>query len=205
MAKRTHEEAMQTKDAILDAALKLFNTIGYEKTSLSEIAREAKVTRGAIYWHFEDKSEILCEVCMKIAVEVEFSKYMKEACDESSLDPLGSLRKWLYQHADETFLQFLSSILFKSINNFKISNSMKPKEVEKLEELLERRKHHVYTALINAIRARQLPINLDIEKATEFLLTIVSGYITTTHYSVTPQQFKEFVDITINALSTFTK
>ena len=57
--RRTKAEAEQTRNDILKAALILFDEQGYAQTSLSTIARKAKVTRGAIYWHFENKEEIL--------------------------------------------------------------------------------------------------------------------------------------------------
>lgn len=57
--RRTKAEAEQTRNDILKAALILFDEQGYAQTTLSTIARKAKVTRGAIYWHFENKEEIL--------------------------------------------------------------------------------------------------------------------------------------------------
>lgn len=57
--RRTKAEAEQTRQHILDTALELFDTEGYLQTSLSMIARAADVTRGAIYWHFQNKEEIL--------------------------------------------------------------------------------------------------------------------------------------------------
>ena len=63
-ARRTKDEAEQTRDAILDAAEKVFYKHGVARTSLQQIARVAKVTRGAVYWHFKDKIE-LCEAMIK--------------------------------------------------------------------------------------------------------------------------------------------
>ena len=57
--RRTKAEAEQTRNDILKAALILFDEQGYAQTTLSTIARKAKVTRGTIYWHFENKEEIL--------------------------------------------------------------------------------------------------------------------------------------------------
>lgn len=59
MSRRTKEEAAATRDAIIDAAEALFDRNGVARTSLEIIAREAKVTRGAVYWHFRDKSDLL--------------------------------------------------------------------------------------------------------------------------------------------------
>lgn len=64
MARRTKDEAEQTRNAILDAAEKVFYKHGVACTSLEQIAITAKVTRGAVYWHFKDKIEI-CEAMMQ--------------------------------------------------------------------------------------------------------------------------------------------
>ncbi|HEU0117125.1 MAG TPA: TetR family transcriptional regulator [Alphaproteobacteria bacterium] len=60
MARRTKDEAEKTRNAILDAAEKVFYKQGVARTTLEQIARNANVTRGAVYWHFRDKSE-LCD------------------------------------------------------------------------------------------------------------------------------------------------
>lgn len=57
--RRTKEQAEQTKQDILQSALQLFAIQGYNQTSLSQIATHAHVTRGAVYWHFENKAQIL--------------------------------------------------------------------------------------------------------------------------------------------------
>lgn len=60
--RRTKEAAAQTRLDILASALKLFDKKGFEATSISEIARRAKVTRGAIYWHFNNKADIFIAI-----------------------------------------------------------------------------------------------------------------------------------------------
>lgn len=58
MAKKTKEEAEKTKQSIFDAALKVFERKGFVSTTLNDIAKEAGVTRGAIYWHFKNKTDL---------------------------------------------------------------------------------------------------------------------------------------------------
>lgn len=62
MARKTKEEALATRQHILDVALRLFSQQGVSSTSLAEIAKAAGVTRGAIYWHFKDKSDLFNEI-----------------------------------------------------------------------------------------------------------------------------------------------
>lgn len=59
MVRRTKTQSAQTRERILDAAEIEMGTRGVGQTSLDTIARRADVTRGAIYWHFTDKSALL--------------------------------------------------------------------------------------------------------------------------------------------------
>lgn len=59
MARKSKEEAEQTRRLILDTAMKVFSEKGLAKTTLANIATTAGLTRGAIYWHFKDKADLL--------------------------------------------------------------------------------------------------------------------------------------------------
>lgn len=60
--RRTKEDAEKTRLAILEAAERLFLERGVAHTSLDVIAREAGVTRGAVYWHFQNKAHLFHEM-----------------------------------------------------------------------------------------------------------------------------------------------
>lgn len=59
MARRTKEQAEQTKQALLDTALEMFSRQGISQTSLKSIAAGADVTHGALYWHFKNRSDLV--------------------------------------------------------------------------------------------------------------------------------------------------
>ncbi|WP_051412198.1 TetR/AcrR family transcriptional regulator [Halonatronum saccharophilum] len=46
------------KVKIIDAALKLFSSKGYHKTKMIEIADEAGVAKGTLYWYFDSKKQL---------------------------------------------------------------------------------------------------------------------------------------------------
>ena len=56
--RRTKEDAARTRAAIMDAALTCFERHGIAASTLDQIAAEARVSKGAIYWHFKGKLEI---------------------------------------------------------------------------------------------------------------------------------------------------
>lgn len=59
MARKTAAEAKETRQRIIDAALEVFVAQGVPDATLDQIARKAGVTRGAVYWHFNGKLEVL--------------------------------------------------------------------------------------------------------------------------------------------------
>jgi TetR/AcrR family acrAB operon transcriptional repressor len=62
MARRTKQEAEKTRARILANALSLFVKKGYEHTTFNDIAARLKMTKGAVYWHFESKQALLMAI-----------------------------------------------------------------------------------------------------------------------------------------------
>lgn len=68
---RTQEARREaTRGALVAAARRLFVERGYAATGTPELVAAAGVTRGALYHHFEDKSDLLMAVAADMAVEV---------------------------------------------------------------------------------------------------------------------------------------
>ncbi len=59
MARKTKEEAEQTRSEILRSALDIFCEKGYSRTTFDEIARRINLTKGAVYWHFRNKPDLI--------------------------------------------------------------------------------------------------------------------------------------------------
>lgn len=56
--RRTKDEAAITRATLLKTALTVFSAKGYSAATLDDVAKAAKMTRGAIYWHFKSKAEL---------------------------------------------------------------------------------------------------------------------------------------------------
>jgi AcrR family transcriptional regulator len=51
-------ESLETREKILATATRLFSEQGYDSTSLSQVARQAKVSKALIFWHFDSKEKL---------------------------------------------------------------------------------------------------------------------------------------------------
>ncbi len=67
MAKRETEEIRRQQ--ILESAIRCICRQGYHQTTMDDIASEAELSKGALYWYFKSKDEILVAMC-------------KQQCDE---------------------------------------------------------------------------------------------------------------------------
>jgi AcrR family transcriptional regulator len=63
---RREVEARSTREALIEAALALFTERGYAAVGTEEIVARAKVTRGALYHHFEDKRDLFRSVFERV-------------------------------------------------------------------------------------------------------------------------------------------
>jgi len=69
--RRSKEEAEATRERILDAAEQHFASQSIAKTRMEDIAKTAGVTRGAIYWHFKNKEELLGALNQRLIMPME--------------------------------------------------------------------------------------------------------------------------------------
>jgi TetR/AcrR family acrAB operon transcriptional repressor len=91
MVRRTKEEALATRDSILDAAEELFIEQGVSKTTLQHIASAAGLTRGAIYWHFDDKAALFNAMMERAKMPLESAMEVLAKSDKN--DPAAELRE----------------------------------------------------------------------------------------------------------------
>jgi len=92
--RRTKEDSEQTRLQILAAARHVFARQGVIRTTLGEIAKAAGVTRGAIYWHFANKTELFYAMREQVSLPmVDRTGFAWLPADTA--DPLGSIERFL--------------------------------------------------------------------------------------------------------------
>lgn len=107
--RKTKEEALQTRDDLMAAALDIFYRRGVSRASLQEIASAAGVTRGALYWHFKNKEDLFDALFQQVFSKL--SEQLRHDIDTSSPDALHNLMRALNQMfqrmaSDERYQKF---------------------------------------------------------------------------------------------------
>lgn len=104
MPRRTKEQALATRSALLDAAEQLFLEQGVSRTTLQDVALAAGVTRGAVYWHFADKGALFNAMLERVLLPLEAEDALFEPAG-SGLPPLQGLQ----QHLHDVFARALAN------------------------------------------------------------------------------------------------
>ncbi|MDQ0318323.1 TetR/AcrR family acrAB operon transcriptional repressor [Pararhizobium capsulatum DSM 1112] len=110
--RRTKAEAEETRQNILCAAERVFYEKGVSTATMEEVASAAGVTRGAIYWHFANKTDLFLELYNTVKIPQED---MIEPTIEAE-DILGDIERgasdWLeIMNTDEQRQRILSILL----------------------------------------------------------------------------------------------
>lgn len=65
MARKCKEDAEKTRQAVLESALDVFSEKGYAKATFDEIAARAGFTKGAVYWYFRNKADLVAALIIE--------------------------------------------------------------------------------------------------------------------------------------------
>lgn len=113
--RRTKAEAEETRNSILNAAERVFFEKGVSTASLDDVAKAAGVTRGAIYWHFSNKTDLFLELYNTVNLPLE--DMIARNVEQPGADVLCYIEKsagdWLDQLAADEHRQRIFTILLR--------------------------------------------------------------------------------------------
>jgi len=104
---------VETREKILATATRLFSAQGYANTSLSQVAKEAQVSKALIFWHFENK-EKLFRTALQRTLEPYFINVVDDLEGLSAVDQIKRLIDEYYAFVSKNIYSvkfFLSLIL----------------------------------------------------------------------------------------------
>lgn len=173
MARKTKQQALETRQHILDVALRLFSQQGVSSTSLAEIAKAAGVTRGAIYWHFKNKSDLFSEIWE--LSESSIGELELEYQAKFPDDPLSVLREILVYILEATVTEerrrLLMEIIFHKCEFVGEMAVVQQAQRNLCVESYDR----IEQTLIHCITAKMLPEDLLTRRAAIIMRGYVSG------------------------------
>lgn len=111
------EQRLASTQRLLDSALHLFVSQGYRSTNLEQIAGDAKLSKGAVYFYFGSKESVLLELLKRVqAIVVDEALQTARTAGPKAADQIVAFlhhqAKLGVTHRDEVLLLILMSLEF---------------------------------------------------------------------------------------------
>lgn len=157
----------KSKDRILTAAIELFSRYGFDKVSIAQIMRAAKLTHGAFYAHFESKEALFKASFLETLKRSRAARLVKGPLSIKHLTALVT-NYWNLRELEKNSKPGPETVLFNEIGNqnadikylFEVS-------YENLRKMIE-------TRLLALSKLKRLPFEPDREIIAEKSRTILS-------------------------------
>jgi len=169
MAKKTAEESQRTRDLILDAAERVLTARGVSAATINHIADAAGVSRGAVYGHYRNKTDVALAMCKRAFDRIVFPQ--PRAGESPLAQLLQSSLDFLELARGSSSLQRVFEVLY-----IRCEPSADNQPLLRVREALEAAsEQNMRLMLDSAITAGELPASLDKALACAFLQSLVGG------------------------------
>ncbi|MCW8919468.1 MAG: TetR family transcriptional regulator [Gammaproteobacteria bacterium] len=133
MARKSKKEAEQTRQQIIEAARTVFQRHGVAQSTLEQVANVAGLSRGAVYWHFRNKSELFHAMRADV-LEPMIGRVDAVLFDEGYADPLDAIEAALR----ELFLVLDESATLRQVLEIMVLRCEQVDELVALQAEVER-------------------------------------------------------------------
>ena len=168
--------SQEKRTRILNASISEFSKNEYESASMNSIVQEAKISKGALFNYFVNKSE-LYNYIYKIAVR-KVKKYLKKVRDESVELPFENRLRLIVEKG----IRFIKKNpkLSKMYFQLRFSGNS-PNQIQILNELQKMSEQYLENILRTAILRKEINENINIKQSVFFLDTILNKYLNDYH------------------------
>lgn len=194
--RRTKEEAMRTRASIMESALEIFGEKNFTNASVSEITARIGLSKGAFYWHFKNKQDILLKI-------------VEECCTEGTgkiaangPDSISSMRSYF----KEAIERLRKDDRYKKIHKLMIRRHEWPEDIQqRVFEIMQRSMTDEIKLLESYIEKQQgdgkIKPSLPAHKTAVLLAGIFHGVGIMQLSGMLPDGFAESLDILFDAFS----
>ncbi len=174
--RRTKADAEQTRQDILASAMDIFCEKGYSKTTFDEIAKRINLTKGAVYWNFRNKPDIVAALINDFAEKhLVLIRNFMEARNELEFTDIIDMELLINKHIreDEKFSKFLFFITSQMEWSESIISKVRP-SIEKTQNI---GRSLMYESLLGLQKRGKIRDDVDVVMIAELLRMMYSGLL----------------------------
>ena len=173
--RRTKEDAEKTRQAILASAIDIFCEKGYSKTTFDEIAKRIDLTKGAVYWYFRNKPDIVAALINEYVQK--YIEGLQRFLKEDTIDFSTIIRLVLYNNeqirTNPKFYKYLFFITCQMEWSEAIINKIQP-----VIEETKKATRYLFTELLAKLKEnKKIRDDIDTRLIGEILMTMYGGML----------------------------
>ncbi|MEB2312160.1 MAG: TetR/AcrR family transcriptional regulator [Sorangiineae bacterium] len=168
-ARGSYKKSAASRQQVLDAAVRALAEKGYSRTSVSDIAAAAGMSKGAVHYHFESKDDLIVQVLDRCAVVM--AERVQAAWDtpgapaEKIAKALGEMRASRQENVPE--LRVLADLMAQGLHDPKLRTT--------LAAMFEANRRLVVKHLISSLEALGLEPKVPVQVLPRLLLGALDG------------------------------
>lgn len=195
--RRTKEEANETRRAILQSALDTFYEKGYSKTTFDEIARRINLTKGAVYWHFRNKPDIIAALINE-HIEYHIEQMEKSLPQMKNFDDI--LNFFLYSADHILKDENRRKMAFFITCQMEWSEAVIAKVLPQIKSKGEFGLTKIREALVNMYNNGEIDEDINIERLTHIIMSVWTGILDTYFSKRSTEDLKVMVTETFSLI-----
>ena len=196
MPRKTKEESIKTRSLLLEAALDVFSEKSFSDVTLSEIAERVGMTKGALYWHFKNKSDLLSKLIGEIFLDSEM-EFAEKLVERETLADLRDYynKKLMLPDKNDRFIK-INAIMLR---RFEWPEEVRSNLFTLLKDQIAREKKMINEILLRSRREGVIRQDIEVENASSAITSVFYGlYILVLNEIVTDDIIKS-TDFIFNA------
>ena len=190
MARRTKEEAEQTRNEIIYSSLDLFYEKGYSKTTFDEIAKRINKAKGAVYWHFRNKPDLLIAIIKEAILKTNehISKILPDINNLNDLKEYFLYNAKLIRSSTE-----LRKFMFFACYQMEWSETIYKKVSKSLEDILDFPLRRIKETLTMLQKSGEIAPDTNINEISEMFFCFWKGAVGKEIADNAPEDFMLFI------------
>lgn len=164
-----YRKSAASRRQVLEAAIEAIAERGYAQTSVSDVARAAGMSKGAVHYHFESKDDLIAQVAKHCAREMQAR--VDEAWDTATA-PTDKIRRALSEmrnvaRGQGPVVRVFASLLSQGVHDEKLKRM--------LQEMFESTRRGVAEKIVAALPALGLKPKIPAHVIPRLLLSTLDG------------------------------
>lgn len=184
--RRTKEQAQETRHAILKTACELFTEGDFSQITLNQIAERAGLTKGAIYWHFKNKNDILLRIIKELC-RIDEREFFEALVMPDSAEDLSTLYKKVLVRPDSDIRYRIGHKLLRE--DYKWPEEVRAQANDIIGKSLVHEREMVEGFITRAQNSGRIRSDVPPEKVAVMITTLFNGLRTMQIAERLPEEF----------------